>query len=136
MEDLKRLGGCKSETAANGYVTHSKSSKEKICEKIISSINLPGPSATSTSTSPQPAASSITKVTNSTAGSSSTTSWPDVTPTKASAGSNSRPNVDGSLDKVPSTVTGDFYSANRSVLNSEESKGNKENSKPLENQML
>lgn len=36
MEDLKRLGRWKSSTAATGYVTHSKHSKEKICETITS----------------------------------------------------------------------------------------------------
>lgn len=50
VEDLKRLGGWKSNGVAVSYVTHSKSSKEKICDKITSNIILP-------STSSEPTAS-------------------------------------------------------------------------------
>ncbi|XP_043267722.1 uncharacterized protein [Venturia canescens] len=90
MEDLKRLGGWKSDTAASGYITHSKSSKEKICEKITSAIILP-----STSFESKPSGSSprtlLTKASNgSNSELTSSRSSPVAPPMEAIAGSSSR----------------------------------------------
>ncbi|XP_015118410.1 uncharacterized protein LOC107042053 isoform X2 [Diachasma alloeum] len=82
MEDLKRLGGWKSETAANGYITHSKSSKEKISDKITSNINLPRPTSTSRSIPLRPKVSSMNDPAGPSFKSSSTASLVRVFATK------------------------------------------------------